>query len=248
MTHFPFSSRCPNVATCWTPPKSVSYQSPPLFKIFSILNSALAGRSLQNVAVARGRLKGALADIMTHSDDESDSDDPHATRHSKRSKTTAASSSDSIPIPHQSYIMKLFDRSVDLARFDETTPLYPICRAWMQNQPRVNPKQVRTPSPVKREHNPQMADQYRNGELEEIRSMPRPDPSLVDRCPLPLPSQTRTSKELLDVEPMSKMALLAEHKNRWSQIRQNWEQHSRIREQRHAASFELLDALLKAKF
>ena len=31
--------------------------------------------------------------------------------------------------------MKLFDRSVDLAQFDEDSPLYPICRAWMRNQP-----------------------------------------------------------------------------------------------------------------
>ena len=31
--------------------------------------------------------------------------------------------------------MKLFDRSVDLAQFDESSPLYPICRAWMKNHP-----------------------------------------------------------------------------------------------------------------
>ena len=31
--------------------------------------------------------------------------------------------------------MKLFDRSVDLAQFEEAAPLYPICRAWMKNQP-----------------------------------------------------------------------------------------------------------------
>lgn len=31
--------------------------------------------------------------------------------------------------------MKLFDRSVDLAKFNEDTPLYPICRAWMYNEP-----------------------------------------------------------------------------------------------------------------
>ena len=31
--------------------------------------------------------------------------------------------------------MKLFDRSVDLAQFDDDTALYPICRAWMRNQP-----------------------------------------------------------------------------------------------------------------
>lgn len=30
-----------------------------------------------------------------------------------------------------SYVMKLFDRSIDLAQFNEKTPLYPIARAWM---------------------------------------------------------------------------------------------------------------------
>lgn len=42
---------------------------------------------------------------------------------------------------HHTYVMKLFDRSVDLAQFREDTPLYPICRAWMANQPR-NPNLV----------------------------------------------------------------------------------------------------------
>lgn len=47
-----------------------------------------------------------------------------------------------MPTPyHHTYVMKLFDRSVDLARFEEDTPLYPICRAWMQNQPR-NPQPI----------------------------------------------------------------------------------------------------------
>jgi len=32
-----------------------------------------------------------------------------------------------------SYIMKLFDRSVDLAQFSHDTPLYPVCRAWIHN-------------------------------------------------------------------------------------------------------------------
>ena len=33
------------------------------------------------------------------------------------------------------FVMKLFDRGVDLAQFDDSTPLYPICRAWIQNKP-----------------------------------------------------------------------------------------------------------------
>ena len=43
--------------------------------------------------------------------------------------------------------MKLFDRSVDLAQFDESTPLYPVCRAWMKNQPHNRNLGRRSPSP-----------------------------------------------------------------------------------------------------
>ena len=35
------------------------------------------------------------------------------------------------------YMVKLFERSVDLAQFSEDTPLYPVCRAWMQNDPQI---------------------------------------------------------------------------------------------------------------
>uniref|UniRef100_A0A8V5G9T0 Uncharacterized protein n=1 Tax=Melopsittacus undulatus TaxID=13146 RepID=A0A8V5G9T0_MELUD len=33
------------------------------------------------------------------------------------------------------YVIKLFDRSVELGQFPEGTPLYPVCRAWMRNCP-----------------------------------------------------------------------------------------------------------------
>lgn len=51
----------------------------------------------------------------------------------------------SCPSP-DTYVIKLFDRSVDLAQFSESTPLYPICRAWMRNNPSVR-EQERSPSP-----------------------------------------------------------------------------------------------------
>lgn len=44
------------------------------------------------------------------------------------------------------YIIKLFDRSVDLAQFNTSTPLYPICRAWMRNNPSVR-EPAASPSP-----------------------------------------------------------------------------------------------------
>ncbi|RDD39530.1 Protein lin-37-like protein [Trichoplax sp. H2] len=33
------------------------------------------------------------------------------------------------------HVIKLFDRSVDLAQFDERTSLYTLCRSWMHNNP-----------------------------------------------------------------------------------------------------------------
>ncbi|XP_055616606.1 protein lin-37 homolog [Toxorhynchites rutilus septentrionalis] len=212
----------------------------------NLLDSAEKRRSLQNVAVARGRLKGALQHIVTHTDDdESNSDDPSTSLPSKRSKPTLP---DAIPIPHQSYIMKLFDRSVDLARFDGSSPLYPICRAWMQNQPRLNPGRLsRMPVPVKREHNPEMVEQYRNRELKEIWSMPKPEPAAIERIPSPLECQKVASKDRIDLEaePVPKAILMAEHKLRWAEIRRKRQLHAECVGQRYAASFELLVEMLR---
>ncbi len=47
--------------------------------------------------------------------------------------------------PSDAYIIKLFDRSVDLAQFSTTSPLYPICRAWMKNNPSM--REGTAPSP-----------------------------------------------------------------------------------------------------
>ena len=50
--------------------------------------------------------------------------------------------------------MKLFDRSVDLAQFNESTALYPVCRAWMKNQPlnrSLAAKLERDPTPTQPE-------------------------------------------------------------------------------------------------
>ena len=50
---------------------------------------------------------------------------------------------------HHTFVMKLFDRSVDLAQFPDFTPLYPVCRAWMKNDPHntnMAPR-LRTPTP-----------------------------------------------------------------------------------------------------
>lgn len=90
------------------------------------------------VNVARSRLKGALQEIEgnQNDDDDLDSSKPSRGRPPKRVKKELS------PPPqqtvHHTFIMKLFDRSVDLGKYTPETALYPICRAWMFNQPRSN--------------------------------------------------------------------------------------------------------------
>uniref|UniRef100_A0A672UPJ9 Lin-37 DREAM MuvB core complex component n=2 Tax=Strigops habroptila TaxID=2489341 RepID=A0A672UPJ9_STRHB len=48
------------------------------------------------------------------------------------------------------YVIKLFDRSVELGQFPEGTPLYPVCRAWMRNCPTApapHPAPLAAPAP-----------------------------------------------------------------------------------------------------
>lgn len=52
------------------------------------------------------------------------------------------------PTTLDAYVIKLFDRSVDLAQFSENTPLYPICRAWMRNSPSMRERERSPSSPL----------------------------------------------------------------------------------------------------
>jgi len=68
---------------------------------------------------------------------------PRPARRRRKKEAPAASAF------HHTFVMKLFDRSVDLAQFNKNTSLYPVCRAWMINDPTntsMAPRQ-RTPTP-----------------------------------------------------------------------------------------------------
>lgn len=113
--------------------------------------------------------------------------------------------------------MKLFDRSVDLARFEEDTPLYPICRAWMANQPR-NPQHVvkyaqsTSLPPVwsrskskpyccmyrRRVSSPEPEPWKDNGML-DVHRLPHPVNPCESRCPSPLPEQAERTKDSISL-------------------------------------------------
>ncbi|KAM9510482.1 persulfide dioxygenase ETHE1, mitochondrial-like [Guaruba guarouba] len=52
----------------------------------------------------------------------------------QRRKKRREAEEDPVQRPN-TYVIKLFDRSVELGQFPEGTPLYPVCRAWMRNCP-----------------------------------------------------------------------------------------------------------------
>ncbi|TNN68309.1 Protein lin-37 [Liparis tanakae] len=85
---------------------------------------------------ARSRLDDALKGLLDKTERERPSARLPQHRRKKRKEMDEA-----IPESNQhkqnAYIIKLFDRSVDLAQFNTSTPLYPICRAWMRNNPSV---------------------------------------------------------------------------------------------------------------
>lgn len=77
---------------------------------------------------ARNKLKTTLEEVER--DDTSGEEEETIERPKKRLKTATEKARQFVTPTtiHQSYVMKLFDRSVDLAKFEERSPLYPICR------------------------------------------------------------------------------------------------------------------------
>lgn len=74
---------------------------------------------------------------------------------------------------HHTFVMKLFDRSLDLAQFPENTALYPVCRAWMKNQPHntnMAPR-IRTPTPEPPPVDDEVKDDAKSNELDENKDL-----------------------------------------------------------------------------
>ncbi|XP_077298762.1 myb-interacting protein 40 [Arctopsyche grandis] len=215
-----------------------------------------------DVLYARGRLRGALRDAMEYTMEDSDSScDPTPTKRERNwneykissqtkrdlndynsdddnasEKNVKRSSKKKLRKMHKnnSYVMKLFDRSVDLAQFTEKTSLYPICRAWMANKPR----------------NYKCNDNSLNEEpeVEDGIKLPPPEGHPVSRVPPLLPEQCTRSKYNINLNyneepPIPKDVLLKNHLNRWHAVRRKWLQQAVIYESRYARTQEILNEM-----
>lgn len=174
---------------------------------------------------------------------------------SKRRKREFATAG-SQKIQAESFVMKLFDRSLDLSKYSEHTSLYPICRAWMANQPR-NPsirsyRDARSPSPTERKDNGiEMLVMLRKGEQREVNSMPKPKPTDVPKIPTPIkpPKVFNRSDEVVaatdKLKDGQKADILAQHLAKWKQVKTNWQKHTKVYQQRNEVSFKIIQELFK---
>ncbi|XP_065215688.1 protein lin-37 homolog [Planococcus citri] len=223
------------------------------------------------VALARGRLAGALKGILNHNNDDCDDLDlsgvlsPSLNSNSKRSMIDHSSMTWKKPKAnniedHQSYFMKLNDRSVDLAQFDINTPLYPICRAWIQNEPILAKKtedsscgllEIKHDEDVDSRSLDLNEKPYRSRlDTKEVNQLPppKPLPEGVTTLKIPQVSPHKTPNFILNADQdqaPSREELLKSHLQNWSTVRKKWRDASFKNEERYAASKEILTKMFE---
>ncbi|XP_054019137.1 protein lin-37 homolog [Dryobates pubescens] len=166
---------------------------------------------------------------------------------------------------HNSYVIKLFDRSVELGQFPEGTPLYPVCRAWMRNCPTAQSPpapQVTPPRPevsstshlqtynLKVLHTDSQAYKcpisdpcapVHAGKVADIYELPPPAPPGPPRIPSPLGPEVGNQEGELGPDPPPSMAsLIYSNMERWKRVRQRWQEAAQRQQQRYGPSLRLL--------
>lgn len=180
---------------------------------------------------------------------------PPPTTPSKRRRRDLATSTGHNKIQAESFVMKLFDRTLDLSKYTEQTALYPICRAWMANQPR-NPnipsyRETRSPSPAHREDNGlELVTQLRKGYIKEVTNLPKPkETDLPKIAPQQEPKRYSAHEDLVTPDDPTKYAskseILGEHLGKWKRIKSDWQKHNKRYQQRNNINFYLLQELFK---
>ncbi|KAH8252369.1 hypothetical protein KR038_010340 [Drosophila bunnanda] len=128
----------------------------------------------------------------------------------------------------ESYVMRLFERSLDLSKYEETTPLYPICRAWMANQPR-NPAVAAfntdgsLPTPKREDNAEEVLAGLRSGEIKVLTHLPAPRST---KLPI-IPPRLEFGREDKRLQNASRSDLLAANMVRWKKVRSHWLKHEK---------------------
>jgi len=219
---------------------------------------------IANVSEARLKLDDLLNEIIDKNEDSLSDDE------SRRSRTGSASTTPSkrhysARVPRKkkkkevvyegisdlnkpSYVIKLFDRRVDLAQFGADTPLYVMVREWMKNKPFTTQSQVISTEviPPVETRVVTFDDQDSQGETEDVVDnflfeLPAPVKADDNFAPRPLPPALKTAliENIIntenDIEELRKDNMI-----RWRKVRNRWKEHSFRQQQRYVESLKIL--------
>ncbi|XP_062364189.1 protein lin-37 homolog isoform X2 [Cinclus cinclus] len=128
------------------------------------------------------------------------------------------------PPKHNSFVIRLFDRSVELGQFPAGTPLYPVCRAWIGHSPAPGPSPEQAPPGA-----------------EDVVALPPPGPALAPRIPSPLgPDEGVEPLDQVSDPAPSITSLIYKNMDRWKRVRQRWREAAQRQQQRYGPSLRLL--------
>ncbi|XP_049642620.1 protein lin-37 homolog [Suncus etruscus] len=223
-------------------------------------------KSEMEMTKARNQLDAVLQCLLEKSHMDREHLDEEAGKtptdsHSKDCSITATGKRPSARFPHQrrkkrremddglaeggpqrsnTYVIKLFDRSVDLAQFSENTPLYPICRAWMRNSPTVREQERSPGSPLPPLPEDEEGSEVTTSKNRDVYKLPPPTaPGEACRSRIPSPLQSTPEDEPSEPEP-STSSLIYCNMQRWKRIRQRSKEASHRNQLRYSESMKIL--------
>jgi len=207
---------------------------------------------INEVKTARSRFDGVLQGIMSpqglDSGEETDESEASFDKKPPRKKQRREDGYEAGPY-HHTYVMKLFDRSVDLAQFGESTLLYPIARAWMQNRPHDHSMRTAATLDVEIEKERAGAEEEPDSEA-KIDRLPPPHKSDASegapsfRIPTPLDWPKEEFRVSSDSATDS-TTLLLNHLSRWKTVRAQWKRQCFVNESRYSESMAILKKMFE---
>lgn len=143
-----------------------------------------------------------------------------------------------------SYVIKLFDREIDLARFEADASLYGMAREWMKNKPHSGSTepaetQVRPDITIQGESETQTESEENKEQF--VYELPKPV-KFEEACyPRPLPPALKTAlvEDIIDTESDIE-ELRKTNMFRWRKVRNRWKQHSLAQQRRYLDSLVIL--------
>lgn len=158
---------------------------------------------------ARGRLKGLLNEIMEEpAGTETGETTPSIKVPSNRGRPKRPKLENIVAKP---YVIKLFDRLVNVSQYDENSPLYPICRDWFYDRKTETVRESTSgdSEPTYYNGRESLLKQLQRGRIDRVAAMPPPnDDEEVQKIPYCEPPAMENGLHLFTKNYVSELRLI----------------------------------------